>query len=203
MVRLNNTELLLLSHDQNSTSVAGQLLGPTRRRRPNPRVIDTWTPDTLPIWGFGVLALLVLAVCVSPVPLSFRALAILPILALAVLLIMIRVALRRGARVTTCLLGISAPVTLALFATAYGWFLLPGHGIKASAGGRLHLVDPLLLAVGIATTDGTFDYQLHGYWARLAGLMEMLLLLTIAGTTAFAVARKILRSVQAPRGEPQ
>ncbi|MFI5987662.1 hypothetical protein ACIBEA_43240, partial [Streptomyces sp. NPDC051555] len=101
------------------------------------------------------------------------------------------------------LLGISVPVTLALFATIYGWLLLPGHGITASAGGRLHLVDPLLLAVGIATTDGTFDYLLHGYWARQAVLLEMLMLLTIAGTTAFAVARQILRSLQAPRGEPQ
>jgi hypothetical protein len=204
MVELTDTALSLRSHDQSATLVAGQLLGPTRRqRRPVPRVIDTWAPPTLPVWGFGVLGLLVLAVGVSPIPLLLPALAVMPILSLLLLLTVIGVARRRGARLSPCLLGISAPVTIAFFAAVYGCLLLHGGGIKSSAGGRLHLVDPLLLAVGIATTDGTFDYLLHGYWARLAVLLEMLMLLTIAGTTAFTVARQALRSLQPTRSEPQ
>jgi hypothetical protein len=174
--------------------VVRAVLGPPVRRSSTGRVIDSWPPPSAPYWGAGSLTCAALAVGLSwslVVPWAIVVLVIGCALAVATSL---RMAKSRGAHIPTTLLGLAPAVIVIGFGTVYAVQMRGPHpGVNVR--GTPHMVDALLLSFGVATTGGFLDLSPHSLMVRIEALVEMLLMVGIAGGSAFAAGRAVWRQL--------
>ncbi|GAA3367084.1 hypothetical protein GCM10017744_077720 [Streptomyces antimycoticus] len=97
---------------------------------------------------------------------------------------------RQGASISRTLLGIGPALLIIGFAIFYGFFAR-GNAPSVVVGQQPHLVDVFLLSFGIASTGGFLDVGVHGLAVRVAALLGMLSMVTVAGSS-LAVASRTL-----------
>jgi hypothetical protein len=184
-----------------SEDVASQLLLRVSQRsvQPRARLIDRWTPSPVPFWGSGVLVLAVVALATTPIPLSIAAIVGIGVLDALVVIVPLAIARYRGASLRSCLLGFAAPFAVTAFSLVYALLLMWGDITIAASESPAHIADAELLSIGVATTAGTFDYQFVNTPARIAVLMEIVLLLGIVGSSLYALARRIFDAMRSAR----
>ncbi|WP_181649888.1 hypothetical protein [Streptomyces sp. WAC00263] len=166
------------------------LLGTPEGLRISRRVIDTWPPGSALYWGGGSLALAVIAIVLSIAPVAIGALVAAVAAALATLVGTLSFARRQGASIARTLLGLGPALLIIGFAIFYGFFAR-GNAPSIVVGQQPHMVDVFLLSFGIASTGGFLDVGLHGLAVRVAALLEMLLMVTVAGSSLAVAARTL------------
>lgn len=181
-----------------AAGVAARLLRADRRRIRLVRPVDQWTRPVRPIASLGVLVMLAITVAFAAVRLTWVGLVIYAVAMAAVEGTTLVIASRSGRSLVRCLLLFAAPTIVIVYGIAYGFMMLgPGATVHVANVNRAHVSDPLMLSFGIATTGGFLDYSLTGAWPRGVALAEMLLLVSLAGGTAAALATTALRLLRA------
>lgn len=166
------------------------LLGAPEGLRTSRRAIDTWPPGSALYWGGGSLALAVTAIVLSIAPVAIGWLVAAAAAALATLVATLSFARRQGASIARTLLGLGPALLITGFAIFYGFFAR-GNTPSVVVGQPTHMVDVFLLSFGIASTGGFLDVGLHGLAVRVAALLEMLLMVTVAGSSLAVAARTL------------
>jgi hypothetical protein len=168
--------------------VRSVLAAPTGRPTP-PRSIDRWPPPTTPYWAGGSLVVTGYCALVGSAPVTTGWLIVSGIVLVSAVTATLTIARRNGASVPRTALGM-APVSVILgFAIVFGAFM---HGMHASVTvttASPHLVDAFLLSFGIASTGGFLDLGLRGLAARVAAFFEMLLMVSVAGSSLYTASK--------------
>lgn len=155
---------------------------PRRPARPSPSV--------KPVWAWASAAIALLSVGLSFVELKAIFVGILAALAISVAIAAVVVSPQWGARRRVTFLGLVPALTLCAFGCAYGGIALLSPGLIEVSGAPLrHLREPLLLSLGLLTTSGFLDLEVHG-WVRSLAYVEMLLVASLAGGAVVVVARR-------------
>ncbi|MGW8970126.1 hypothetical protein [Streptomyces platensis] len=110
--------------------------------------------------------------------------------ALATLVGTLSFARRQGASISRALIGLGPALLIIRFAIFYGFFAR-GNAPSVVVGQQPHMVDVFLLSFGIASTGGFLDVGLHGLAVRVAALLELLLMVTVAGSSLAVAARTL------------
>jgi len=154
------------------------------------RSIDRWPPSTAPYWGGGnlILAVYVIAVAwlrVTPISL----LVTVAVSALAIFLVLVA-ARKGGAVLANVALGMAPSAVIMGCAVYYGASMIGTNpSIILTWTTSRHLVDAFLLSFGLASTGGIFDLGLRSTTSRVVALAEMLLMLSVIGTSIYRGAR--------------
>lgn len=152
------------------------------------RRIDRFVPPPTKYWSIGTLVLLALSLGIAFLPLARGWLVAFAAVTAVIASMSLYLAHRDGALVASVAVGLAIPVVVVGYAIAYGFAMLGRHpAISNTSAG--HLVDPVLLSFAIATTAGFLDFGLRELWVRIAAYSEMLLVVSIAGSSAYSLAR--------------
>ena len=171
------------------------ILGPPLRRSALGRVVDSWPPSAAPYWGGGTLACAAIAIALSwslVVPWAILALVAGSVLAAGVVLMMGR---RAGAYLPRILVGLSPAALVTGFAALYSVQMLGLHPGVNVPQRPAHMVDAFLLSFGVATTGGFLDLSPHSLTVRVEALVEMLLVVSLAGGSMFIAGRAVWRQL--------
>jgi hypothetical protein len=177
--------------------LAGDVLPYTPRRR-----IDRFIPSPIRYWSSGALALLALSLAMAFIPLAVSSLVVFAVGSAATAGASLYCARRAGGILGPVAVGLAIPLLIAAYAIAFGVAMLGRNPAVSTHAGR-HLVDPLMLSFAVATTAGFLDFGLKHYWIRIVAYSEMLFVVSVAGGSAYTLARGTwarLRELLTPRG---
>jgi hypothetical protein len=171
-------------------NVTVALLSVPRGRRSTRRPIDYWPPATTPYWGSSTLVLAAFTVAIAAFRVSPGLLWV-TVLGLAVAVgFALIMSGRDGASIPKTALGMFPSVIVLGFAVYYGLHMMGRHpSVTVAATSAPHLVDALLLSLGMASTGGFFDLGLHTTAVRVAAFLEMLLMVSVAGSSLYVGAQ--------------
>ena len=197
ITKIGRSSLQIAAREENTAEqVSRALLGESIGLRPSRRSIDRWPPATTAYWGFSTVALAIFTVAIAAVrvtPLWLGAVALSLALTVTIALLLARLG---GASVPKTALGMSPSVIVIGFAVYYGSLMIGTHpSVDVVATAEPHLVDAFLLSLGMASTGGFFDFALKSVEVRVAALIEMLLMVTVAGGSLYAGARAAWRRI--------
>ena len=159
---------------------------------PTRRAIDRWPPASTPYWGTGNLILAIVVVAIAAFPITAIWLGVTAIIAALVLTSVLVFARRAGADLAKVALGM-APATIILGCAVYygACMIIAPPSVVVTATPNPHLVDAFLLSVGMASTGGFFDLALRATAPRVVALAEMLLMVSVAGSSLYVGARAL------------
>jgi hypothetical protein len=152
-----------------------------------PRPIIAAIP-TRPVWAYGTLAVLAISFALSWLPLSTGSIVALGAAAVATTTLALLLARRHGLARRTAL-GLVPVLIVVAFALVYSVAGLTGKALELQ-GEALHLRDPLLLSLSLASTVGFLDLSLSG-WLRSIAYLEMLLVAGYLGAAALVTVRSL------------
>ncbi len=108
---------------------------------------------------------------------------------------------RGASTVKSCQL-LAAPTVVYGFGIAYGVLLTrhpPGVSLPTLTEGSVSVADAILLSLGVATTGSFLDFELSSMLSRRLALIEMLLLISLAGATLYSAATSALEALREDR----
>jgi hypothetical protein len=191
-VDLVGRALRISSRGDLAEEAARALLGAPASRPSSRRVVDTWPPPTAPYWASGNLAAAFTAILLSPAPILLGWLVAAGFVTGMVVLATVAWAHRNGVNKRRTLLGLTPAVVVVGFAVFYGCFATGDHpSVSVGGSSAPHLVDLYLLSFGIASTGGFFDVGVHGRPVRIAALVEMLTMVSVAGGSLYVASRAV------------
>lgn len=187
---------------QDAESLARALLGADLAPHTPRRRIDHFVPSPTKYWSVGTLALLAVSLGAAFLVLSASWLIAFAAATATVAGMSLYCAHRAGALLAPVVVGLAIPALIVAYAITYGFAMLGRHpAISTTTSG--HLVDPVMLSFAIATTAGFLDFGLKDLWVRIAAYSEMLLVVSVAGSSAYSLARSAwnrLSELLGPRG---
>jgi hypothetical protein len=183
--RLEGDQLVLeLESGEFGVDVASAYLRSPRR------LLRRSAPGAKPVWAWASTAIALLSVGLSFLVLNTATLLVLGALVAAITALAIVVSPRWAATRRITFLGIVPTLTLCAFGCAYGAIsLLCPELLGVSDAPLGHLREPLLLSLGLLSTAGFLDVEIHG-WVRSVAYFEMLLAAGLAGGAAIALLRR-------------
>jgi hypothetical protein len=169
-----------------AAALLGEPVGPAGRS------IDRWPPASTVYWGVSTLALACFAVAIAGARITSGWLALTAIGATVAAGFAVIMARRGGASMLKTALGMSPSIIVFGFAIYYG-SLMGGNNpsVTVAVSKVPHLVDAFLLSVGMASTGGFFDLGLHTTVVRVVAFAEMLLMVTVAGSSLYVGAHAV------------
>jgi hypothetical protein len=154
------------------------------------RSIDTWPPASAPFWSVGTLVLAALAVVEAPTRITNGILAMTVVLLLAVAAAAIALSWRGGAAIWKTALGLAPACILILFAVFFGYHMNGPRPDVVGVASPPRMIDAFLVSIGIASTGGFLDVKLSQLGVRVAALVEMLLMVTVAGGSLYTAGHE-------------
>jgi hypothetical protein len=178
------------SDEEIAENVTAALLSEPYARRPFRRSIDYWPPATTPYWGGWTLILAGFSLVIAPFRVSLGLL-LGTVLGLTISVgFALIMSWRGGANIPKTALGMSPAGIVLGFAFYYGLLMMGRHpSVTIMTTGAPHLVDAFLLSLGMASTGGFFDLGLHTTAVRVAAFAEMLLMVSVAGSSLYVGAQ--------------
>ena len=141
-----------------------------------------------PIWAYGTLAILAISLPMSWLPLNTGSIVTLGASAVTTTALAIFLGHRYGL-VRRTAIGLVPVLIVIAFALVYSVAGLTGETLELQ-GEALHLRDPLLLSLSLASTVGFLDLSLSG-WLRSIAYLEMLLVASYLGAAALVTVRSL------------